>query len=213
MAFRRILLLTAPLVLGHAQQTVPVGIVQGDLVSWSGEPKHGEITFRNAENRMYVCIFDERTYFERSKERITAAGLSRGDRVEVLVDHKDAGPQCYARMVQVVDGKRVKSKMAQSVTEIFAPRGDLTFAGVVLKVLPESLILRTRTHERRTILLRPDTRYLSDGQALERANLLVNTHVFIRAGRNYEDEVEAYQVIWGEILEPVIAPAMRLDQR
>ena len=34
-------------------------------------------------------------------------------------------------------------------------------------------------------------------------NLPVNTVVFIRGGRNLYDEVEAYQVIWGEILQPV----------
>ena len=29
-----------------------------------------------------------------------------------------------------------------------------------------------------------------------------NTRVFVRAGRNLDDDLEVYQVIWGEILEP-----------
>jgi hypothetical protein len=37
---------------------------------------------------------------------------------------------------------------------------------------------------------------------VEAADLKPNTRVFIRAGKNFEDQVEAYQVIWGEILHP-----------
>jgi hypothetical protein len=30
----------------------------------------------------------------------------------------------------------------------------------------------------------------------------VNERVFVRGGRNLEDEIEAYQVVWGGILRP-----------
>jgi hypothetical protein len=30
----------------------------------------------------------------------------------------------------------------------------------------------------------------------------VNTRVFVRAGKSFDNEVEAYQVVWGEILQP-----------
>ena len=68
-----------------AQEAAPVGIIRGDLLAWSGDAKGGELVFRNLENRVFQCSFDERTYFERSSERITVAGTSRGDHVELGV--------------------------------------------------------------------------------------------------------------------------------
>jgi hypothetical protein len=37
---------------------------------------------------------------------------------------------------------------------------------------------------------------------VEPADLKPNMRVFVRAGRNLYNEVEAYQVIWGTILMP-----------
>ena len=55
-------------------------------------------------------------------------------------------------------------------------------------------------------LLRPhnpsDTRYLEDGQVVDLAQLKPNMRVFVRAGKDLYNEVEAYQVIWGKILAP-----------
>jgi hypothetical protein len=78
----------------------------------------------------------------------------------------------------------------------------VTFAGVVTSLGQDWLILHTRQAGNQTILLRRDTRYLGDGEAVEHADLHPNMRVFIRAGRNLFNEVEAYQIIWGQILEP-----------
>jgi hypothetical protein len=78
----------------------------------------------------------------------------------------------------------------------------MTFSGVVVRLLPEMLVLRTRSEPRQTIQLRRDTRYMSDGVRVDPADLKVNTHVFVRCGRNLDDEIEAYQVIWGGIVHP-----------
>ncbi len=78
----------------------------------------------------------------------------------------------------------------------------MTFAGVVTQLTPELLVLRTRSEPRQTLLLRSDTRFMSEGQRVERADLHVNTRVFVRAGRNLDNEVEVYQVIWGDIVRP-----------
>jgi hypothetical protein len=43
---------------------------------------------------------------------------------------------------------------------------------------------------------------MDQGQTTEAGNLPVNTLVFIRGGKNIYDELEAYQVIWGRILQP-----------
>lgn len=197
-----------------AQEAAPIGIIRGDLLAWSGTAKSGELVFRNLENRVFQCSFDERTYFERSNERITVTGTSRGDHVEVLSDRKTGTGICYARTVQITDTKparlvpvqRIRPQSYRSATDLFAPRGNLTFAGVVLKISADELLLRTRLNERKTILLRADTRFLGAGESLDRTGLAVNTRVFIRAGKNIEDQVEAYQIIWGDILEPVITP-------
>lgn len=193
-----------------AQENAPIGFLRGDLVAWAGSARGGEVMFRNTDNRVFQCSFDAKTYFERANQRITVAAMQQGDRVEVLADHKDGTGLCYARTIQVLDaaparavaGQRPRLRTSSGPTELFAPRGDLTFAGVVLRVSPDALVLRTRTNGHKTIQLRPDTRYLSGGQALGHNNLEVSTRVFIRAGRNLEGEIEAYQVIWGDILEP-----------
>ncbi len=195
---------------GLAQETAPIGILRGDLLSWSGTARTGELIFRNADHRVFQCSFDSKTYFERAHEHLGVASMQAGDRVEVVADHKDGSGLCYARTVHVLDGHpaaltsgvRPHLRSASRPTESFAPRGDMTFAGVVLRINPDVLVLRLRSHEQRTVHLRSDTRYLSAGQSLDRSNLEVNTRVFIRAGKNLEDEIEAYQIVWGSILEP-----------
>ena len=53
-----------------------------------------------------------------------------------------------------------------------------------------------------SILLRKDTRYLKDGQLVEAGQLQPTMRVFVRAGKDVYEQVEAYQVIWGTILTP-----------
>ena len=193
-----------------AQETAPIGVLKGDLLAWTGTVRTGQFTFHGAENRLYSCSYDDKTYFERENQRITIAATEKGDRVEILSDHKPGSNVCYARTVHILDmlripappGVRPRLRTYHSATEFIAPRGDLTFSGVVLRVMSDTLILRSRSGEHKIIRLRADTRYLTDGQTADRSNVPVNTLVFVRAGRNLDDEVEAYQVIWGEILQP-----------
>lgn len=193
-----------------AQENAPIGIFRGDLVSWTGTQRTGELTFRNTENLLYRCSYDDKTYFERENQRISVAATQKGDRVEILSDRKLGSEVCYARTVEIVDirlmhvvpGVRPRVRNAVSATELFMPRGDMTVAGVVLRLDPDRVILRTRSGEHKAILLRSDTRYLTAGQMADRAALAVNTRVFIRAGKNLDNEVEAYQIVWGEILQP-----------
>lgn len=81
------------------------------------------------------------------------------------------------------------------------PVGDLTFAGVVYRVTGEHVVLHTRLGDQ-TILLRRDTRYIRDGEQVDSALLKPNMRVFVRGGKDLWDQVEAYQVFWGEILQP-----------
>lgn len=196
--------------LGVFAQQAPVGIVRGDLVQWQGSGNTGNLSVRTGEGRVYECAFDGKTYFEQDNHRVTPGVMSVGDRLEMLADRRPGSQNCYARTIRVMDpgsanlsvAARQRFRRPQSPTESFAPRGDMTFAGVVLKVEPDAIVLRTRTDGEKLIVLRHDTRYIGDGQRADLDHLERNTRVFIRAGRNLDNEIEAYQVVWGRIVQP-----------
>jgi hypothetical protein len=169
----------------RAQPAMPVGIVRGDLVSRTGT----EIAVRNAAGAVSACSYDAHTYFE-------PKGLTTGDLVEVVADRQPGSTACYARMVQVVNRKRPRVERA---AKWLAPRGDLMFGGIVLRRGATTLTLKTHDGER-TLVLRPDTRYWCDGLRSAVEELLVNTRVFVRAGRDFEGNVEVYQAAWGAIV-------------
>lgn len=191
------------------QENAPIGILRGDLVTWSGTARSGVLTFRNADSRLLQCGFDDKTWFERENEHIAISGMKTGDHLELIADHKPPSSVCYARTVQILDealprrtaSGKPRLRYHNTATELFAPRGDMTFAGIVMGINGNWLTLATRDKGRHVLLLRPDTRYLGGGLAQERSNLEPQTLVFVRAGRNLDGDVEAYTIIWGEILE------------
>ncbi len=192
-----------------AQPSAPIGVLRGSLVSWAGTSRAGQLTFRGAENYTYVCSYDDKTWFERQNQRISISGAESGDRIEMVSDRHPGTDVCYARTVHILDttlplvpGARRQLRTYPGAAEVFAPRGDITFSGTVVSIAAGALVIRTRAGEMRTIALRPDTRYLTEGQAAAADNLAPQTRVFIRAGRNLDNEIEAYQVVWGDILRP-----------
>jgi hypothetical protein len=192
-----------------AQENAPVGILRGDLVEWDGDKVQGNILVRTPPDRLYTCHFDGFTYLERDGQRIGLAALKTGDRLELVTDRKPGSQRCYARTVRVVDkspatvnpGYRVNMRRNTIIDQLY-PRGNLTFSGVILRMNAQMMVLRTRTQGETTVLLRQDTRYMDSGLPAEASMLAVNTRVSVRAGRNLDNEVEAYQVIWGEIEGP-----------
>lgn len=192
-----------------AQENAPIGILRGDLVAWSGTSRAGALTFRNGDNRILQCSFDDKTWFERENQHIVISGMKAGDHLELVADRQPHSQACYARTVQIVnallprrtDSGKPRLRFHNSATELWAPRGDMTFAGIVAGVDGNWLTLRTRDKGQEMLLLRPDTRYLGRGLALERSSLLPQMRVFIRAGRNLDGDIEAYTIVWGDILE------------
>jgi len=73
---------------------------------------------------------------------------------------------------------------------------------VVFRLNSQRVVLHTRAAGEVSILLRPDTRYLADGQLVDAGWLKPNMRVFVLAGQDLYDNTEAYQVIWGKILSP-----------
>jgi hypothetical protein len=188
----------------------PVGFVHGEFVGWSGTVKAGELTVRSGPH-LYSCRFDASTYFARDDQSITAAGIDAGERLEVLADRAPGAGTCYARTVQVIEpvvihrypGMRpVPPAAPRPTTDLFLPRGNLTFAGIVVRIDPGLLTLHTMREGRKLILVRPDTRFISSGIRADAASLKPGTQVFVRAGHDLFQRIEAYQIVWGEIAGP-----------
>jgi hypothetical protein len=192
------------------QENAPAGLIKGDFLSWTGTPRSGQFVFQSTGNRIYSCSYDDKTFIERENRLITIASAERGDRLAIVSDYKTNSTLCYARLVHVLDlqrtyavpGVQPRPKKPSRLIEPFGPRGNMTLSGLVMGVKSNVLTLKSRAGEYETIQLRPDTRYSTEGQTAEASNLLVNTLVFVRCGKNLENQVEAYQVVWGEILRP-----------
>jgi hypothetical protein len=184
------------------QQGLPVGITRGSLVAWQGSPASGSVVVRRTDGELYGCSFDAHTLFQRNQWPVRVDALRAGEPVEVVSDRKLGSANCYARMLSVVYAQAIAVRRAAPRPAAVAPvpRGALTFSGVVVRADASEMTIRTR-EGKRTLLLRGDTRYSEDGVRLAEPSALVNRHVFVRGGRTPDDELEAYQVMWGEIFE------------
>jgi hypothetical protein len=195
------LLLFTPFV--FAQDAGP-GMLRGTLV----QADAGVLQVRQISGTTARCGFDSHTWIERDRKRLTLAALEAGVSVEALTDLR-AG-RCYTRIIRLIPAaaavipvaRRSVVTPARSMIESIFPRGDLTFAGVVLRRSPTVLVVRTRTDPEKMIMLREDTRYVDSGVPTTPGQLAVNTRVFIRGGKNFENNLEAFQVMWGEIDGP-----------
>jgi hypothetical protein len=184
-----------------APADMPKGLFRGQMVSWEGSPAKGVLLARNASGIVEGCGYDSMSFLELSRQRITVAKLEPGDPLEIITDHKPGSRDCYIRMLQVIPpGPRPGRANTVAKRPAFdLPRGDRTISGVIIRRDAGSITLRTRTGEQ-TLVLRKDTRFLADGAQQDSGALAVNTRVFVRAGRSLDGSVQAYQVMWGEIV-------------
>ncbi len=201
---------------GGAQDAPFPGVIRGALIECDALDSSGQLALRaHGTNQVYRFAFDSKTYMEREDLRISAGGLHKGDTIEVVSDRDENAGVHYARTVHVVEARPAalqpvgsgryrlaRANSAANPIDLLAPRGNLTFAGVIARLTADRMVLHTRREGDKTILLRMDTRYLDGGTPAGPADLKPNTRVFIRAGKNIEDRIEAYQVVWGQILEP-----------
>jgi hypothetical protein len=193
-----------------AQSVAPIGIVRGDMVEWKGTKTTGELIVRsNPDGEMYTCSIDNYSYLERASQRIHPAALEKGEKLEIIADRK-AGGICYARTVRVAPPERHPAASHRAplrtvrspMLEALYPRGNITYAGVVVRLAPGVLVLRTNRNGEQSLLLRQDTRFLKSGFPSESDALAINERVFVRCGKNLENELEVYQIIWGRIEGP-----------
>jgi hypothetical protein len=192
-----------------AQPQAPRGVLRGELIERTGGQQAGDMVVRASDERSFKCAYDGHTYVERDSLRITMAATRKGDNLEVIADHKLGPGLCYARTVRIVElrptianpGYRTQLRPLRTIEHIY-PRGSITFAGVVLRRNDEMMIIRPRYGDERMVMLRQDTRYLDSGFSAESTAVRPNLRVFIRGGKNLSGELEAYQVVWGEIAGP-----------
>ena len=197
-----------------SQEDAPVGIVRGDLSLLLVRAGKGTLDVKTASGTVYQCDFDNGSLIERDNLPIPPASMVKGDPIELVADRKR--DRCYARIIRVlktgsgvpsVNASRAKWRFSMNAIDHIYPRGNLTFSGVILRMTPTMLVLRTRTEREKVINLREDTRYLDSGLPGELGGLSVNTRVFIRGSKTFEDTLEAHQVIWGEIEGPKARPS------
>jgi hypothetical protein len=199
------LFLLAPLIAG-AQ--FPPREQMGVLLERDTNVAAGEFAIRAPDNQVYRYQFDAKTLVQCDALSGGMEHLHQGDKVIVNSDLVAGSLLRYAGTVRVLaasgpvalaDNRLHLATL--SLLERTPQTGNLTFSGVVARLNAQSLVLRTRDGEQ-TLLIRRDTKYVDNGDTVEAAQLRPNMRVFVRAGRNLYEQVEAYQVIWGSILDP-----------
>jgi hypothetical protein len=208
-------------VLAAGAQTPVPGFVRGVILECDSQTATGEVAIRAADNQVFRYQFDAKTYAERDDQLIQASRLKPGEKVEVVSDRSPAYTLRYARTIHVVQplppprsltmgryraanpgNANNNANIGSNARLDRLPTGTLTFSGVVFRLNGERVVLHTRETGDQSILLRADTRYLREGETVEAKDLKPNMRVYVRAGKNLYDEVEAYQIIWGNILTP-----------
>ncbi len=162
----------------------------------------GEFSLRAPDNQVFRFQFDPLTAVQRDSLASRVELLLPGDKIEVVSDlvTDSLVPRARTVVVTVAVPAAHRTRLLTPPPRIL-PAGSLTFSGVVARLSPQRLTLHTRDGER-TFLIRQDTRYVADGGIVEAAALQPNMRVFVRAGHDLYERVEAYQVIWGSIFDP-----------
>jgi hypothetical protein len=189
--------------LAAAPQTAVVG---GVLLERDAPAPSGEFSVRTADYQVFRYRFDPQTRVDRDGAALDVARLQPGDKVEVFSDRMPHADLCYALAIHAT--------LSPLPRALSAPRGrpepvvedrpvpDLFFSGVVSRLSGARVVLHMRGGADQTILLLKTTRYMNDGEVVDAAALKPAMRVFVQAGKSLYGDVEAYQVIWGQILQP-----------
>lgn len=184
---------------------------RGVLLERDASPA-GEFSLRASDNHVLRYRYDAGTKADREGQSLDVPRLRPGDHIEVISEAAADDPLPHARTVHVsvpvatpvtahrpATPGRLRPFNAQE--ERLLPKGDLSFSGVIVSLNGSRLILRTRAAGEQTIVLRTDTRYVENGELAPLGSLRPTMRVFVRGARNFQGDVEGYQVMWGNILE------------
>ena len=198
-----------------AQTSEPRSVLRGVLLERDPQTVSGELSVRAADNQVFRFLFDAKSYVERDQQPIEVSRLQLGEPVDVVSDEVAGSLLRYVRTIHVLPEPAPPSRPLslgrvrayrnsadrQMALDRVMPPGTLSIAGVVFRLNSDHVVLHTRGGDQ-TILLRQDTRYLENGDLVNSNQLKPNMRVFVRGGRTLYNEIEAYQVIWGRILQP-----------
>ncbi|MCS7316340.1 MAG: DUF5666 domain-containing protein, partial [Bryobacterales bacterium] len=175
--------------------------VRGVLVDREGDARAGQLSVRGADFHVRIVLYDEATEIRREDATTPGSGLRAGDLLEADCT-AESGLKCQARRIVVLRAAAPARPSWSRATWVrsdggasWAPRGQLLLAGVIAEVSGDRIRLRSRGGARYLLRVREDTSLLGDGLTAGREQLRVNQHVFVRAGRGSEDELEAYEVV------------------
>lgn len=196
-----------------AQSAPPVQIIRGELLLWQVRGLAGEMAIRMPDGQAQSCQVTPDTYITRQTMRITPVAVKPGDWVEVVGDRRSAGDQCTAVTIYVrppepklrakgVTGRAPIPIPQPRLMDNLYPRGRLTYAGTILSWNEKRVMVRTRKDGDKSFALRDDTIFSESGREVEASHLQVHTHVYLRAGQTFDGDLEVYQIIWGDILQP-----------
>jgi len=191
----------------YAQTLENAALVRGVVLECDAKPA-GELSIRTADNQVLRYQFDRKTYAEREDRLIEPSRVMAGEQVEIVSDRTPGSQLRYARTIHVIEPKAPPRPLTQGRYRAYNPKletvrtGNLTYSGVVYRLNSSRVMIHTREAGDLAIQLRNDTRYLENGVVVEAADLKPNMRVFVRAGKDVYNEIEAYQVIWGTILDP-----------
>ena len=189
------------------QQPPPLDLVHGELLEFEGS----EFAVRSEDFRVQRFRVDDQTFLERDQLRVKLSQMLAGDIVDVVTDRQipPAGPR-YARLVKVSKA-RLEAKVPPASSRfrfsdypstVLLSRGSQTFSGIVTRMRDNRIVLRMRSGEERMFRLRGDTVFRGDGRTVTASDLVLQSRVFVRGGRSIDNDLEAYEVMWGEILKP-----------
>jgi len=194
-------------------QTLPAdaplhrGYVLGVLAERSGQ----RFSVISSRREIFQFRYDRLTWFERDAQRIRGSDLVPGEHLEIVSERPIPGHlPPFARLVHVLPAAQPSREIisfgnyafSRRDRSVFQAGDDLIFSGIVASLCDGRMTLHTRLDGLKTISLRQDTRFVHEGEGAGVSDLKPNTHVFIRAGRNGDDELEAFQIFWGEIFRP-----------
>lgn len=185
----------------------PLALVRGEFLETDGS----EIVVRLGDHTVKRFRFTKETQVERrGGGELTVAVLKAGEILDVVSVREGAEPW-MARLIQAAPVRMERTRAPvpalpewprSTALELVLPRGRLTLSGIVLDLKTDSMLVRTREGERQRVVIRRDTRFRRQGQVAKAADLPEYTQVYVRGGRGLNNEWEAYEVMWGEILNP-----------
>jgi hypothetical protein len=178
--------------------------VSGDLLEVTPAAGGVELLLRTPEARLFRCRLDSQSVREDGAE----FGLHTGDTVEWASGLGEHGCRVERiRMLSQVSRQRppaspYRLRLNLNPTDSLIRRGNLSLSGLVVRASTDWLLLRTRQGERLRIRLREDTHFRSSGLKATWSDVPLNQSVYVRAGKDLEGKLEAFQVAWGQILLP-----------